>query len=245
VPFTWSPIINKCTSRYYGHRYANVKELINDIKNLDRFRRAVYWKLRKERIWEQREIERSLSHARKKTVSLDEIRRKDLEYPVKGMKFIRIGLTRDPRRHFRLREPLVLEENTALFITGRGILDADISGPSSSVVVIRTYAALNNLTTKPPPENDLTYVVVGPGSYLNFPKVTSDDYKKFFPGRRRVLRDLDATTSFRFGGPNSFAGEEEDVLKGLRSSPMPKSFRNVLMKFFKGEAFTVEPEKVS
>lgn len=85
--------------------------------------------------------------------------------------------------------------------------------------------------------------MVGPGAYLNFPNVTSEDYKTFFPGRRRILRDLDATTSLRFGGPTSFAGVEKDALVAIEESAMPQCYKDVLKKFFRGEDFTVLPPK--
>lgn len=243
VPLEWGIIINKCISNNPDYRYPTVDALIADIEGLrvGRLRNEVYWPLRKMRIREQRENERSLADARMTVVEQQELLRKDEALSSDGLTVFRIGLTRTPRCHFKLRDPLVLKGNTVLIVTGKGILDADISGPASSVVVVRAYAALNNLTKESPPGNDLTYVMVGPGSYLNFPNVTSEDYRRFFPGRRRILRDLDATTSFRFGGPASFAGEEKDVLDAIAESEMPTCYKDVLTDFFKGEAFTVMP----
>lgn len=221
--------------------------LWQDVKKLEsgKLQYQTYWPLRMQKIKEQRAIERSLADAAEVEVSLEEILKPDKERSDSGLKVLGIKLTRSPACHFILRDRLVLDDNTVLLISGKGVLDADISGPATSVVVLRGYAALNNLTREPPPENDLTYVMVGPGSYLNFPKVTSDDYKTFFPGRRRILRDLDATTSLRFGGPTSFAGVEEDALAAIDESVMPNGYKDILKNFFKGEDFTVLPTKIA
>lgn len=247
VPPEWGLIINRCISNNPDYRYPDVMALWRDVEKLEKgkLKYEAYWPLRKQQITEQRAIERSLADADEVRVSLEEILQSDNERSVSGLKVFWIRLTRSPACHFVLRDRLVLDDNTVLIISGKGVLDADISGPATSVVVLRDYAALNNLTCEPPPENDLTYVMVGPGSYLNFPGVTSDDYKAFFPGRRRILRDLDATTSLRFGGPTSFAGVEEDALAAIDESVMPKSYKDVLMKFFKGEDFTVLPRKTT
>ena len=247
VPPEWGLIINRCISNNPNYRYSDVMALWQDVKKLEsgKLQYQTYWPLRMQKIKEQRAIERSLADAAEVEVSLEEILKPDKERSDSGLKVLGIKLTRSPACHFILRDRLVLDDNTVLLISGKGVLDADISGPATSVVVLRGYAALNNLTREPPPENDLTYVMVGPGSYLNFPKVTSDDYKTFFPGRRRILRDLDATTSLRFGGPTSFAGVEEDALAAIDESVMPNGYKDILKNFFKGEDFTVLPTKIT
>ena len=236
-------IINRCISNNPKYRYPDVQKLISDVWKLahGELQHQAYWPLRVRQIREQREIERSLNNADEVKVHLEEILTRDEERSVNGLTVLWIKLTRDTARHFVLKDTLELADNTILIISGKGVLDADISGPETSVVVLRDYAALNNLSVEPPPKNDLTYVMVGPGSYLNFVDVTSKDYRRFFPGRRRILRDLDATTSFRFGGPSAFADEERDVLDAIEQSAMPDSYKGVLRRFFSGEDFTVMP----
>lgn len=243
VPPEWGLIINRCISNNPKYRYPDVDALIQDVEQLEKgkLQDQAYWPLRKQQIREQRVIEHSLADADEVEVSLEDVLQQDESRSVDGLKVFWIRFTRRPACHFILRDRLVLKENTILIVSGPGVLDADISGPASSVVVLCDYAACNNLTEEPPPENDLTYVMVGPGSYLNFPYVTSDDYKDFFPGRRRVLRDLDATTSFRFGGPLTFADVEKDTLAAIQESDMPQHYKEVLTKFFKGDSFTVLP----
>lgn len=245
VPLEWGLIINRCISNNPDYRYADVMALIQDIEKLElgKLEYQAYWPLRKRQIKKQRAIEHSLADAEEEYVSLEKVLQKDAERSVDGLTVFWLRLTRNPARHFSLRDRLVLGENTVLIVSGKGVLDADISGPSTSVVVLRDYAALNNLTEETPPDNDLTYVMVGPGSYLNFPNITSDDYKAFFPGRRRILRDLDATTSLRFGGPTSFADVEKDALAAIEESDIPQRYKRVLTRFFKGEVFTVLPPK--
>ena len=247
VPPEWGLIINRCISNNPDYRYPDVMALMQDVEKLEKgiLQYQAYWPLRKHQIAEQRAIERSIADANEVAVSLEEILKPDKERSIGGLKVFWLKLTRRPVCHFVLRDRLVLDDNTVLIVSGRGVLDANISGPATSVVVLRDYAALNNLTDDPPPENDLTYVMVGPGSYLNFPNVASEDYKAFFPGRRRILRDLDATTSLRFGGPTSFAGVEKDALAAIDESAMPKGYKDVLMKFFKGEDFSVLPKKTA
>lgn len=243
VPLEWGLIINRCISNNPMYRYPDVEALIQDVEQLEdgKLQDQAYWPLRKQQIREQRVIEHSLVDAEEVYVSLEDVLRQDETRSVAGRKVFLIHLTRSPACHFILRDRLVLDENTILIVSGKGVLDADISGPASSVVVLRDYAACNNLTEEPPPKNDLTYVMVGPGSYLNFPNVTSDDYRAFFPGRRRILRDLDATTSLRFGGPTTFADVERDTLAAIQESHMPQHYKEVLTKFFKGDSFTVLP----
>lgn len=245
VPLEWGMIINKCISNNPNYRYCTVDALIADVQKLlaGKLRDEAYWPLRVARIKKQREAERSLAEAEEVPVELQDILKKDESLSTDDLTVLRIYLTRTPRCHFVLRDDIELGENTILIIEGEGILTVDIAGPASSVVVIRSYAALNNLTDSNPPENDLTYVMVGPGSYLNFPNVNSDKYRAFFPGRRRILRDLDASTSFRFGGPPAFAHEEQDVLAAIEDSRMPSDYKGVLKRFFKGETFTVLPPR--
>ena len=81
------------------------------------------------------------------------------------------------------------------------------------------------------------------GSYLNFTDLRSDQYRAFFPDqRRRILRDIDATTSFQFGGPETFSGVEKETLDAIRESRLPESYKKTLLDFFSGENFTVLPE---
>lgn len=244
VDLAWAEIINKCISRRRELRYETLHDLRSDVENINKRRRAIYWNLRMDRIREQREIERSLSAAVPETAVRDAVLKVDDSRSVPGLTVLRIEFPKSERKHYVVCEPIALKENTILTISGRGILEANISGPPSSAVVLRDYATVHNTDTGLPPENDLTYVVVGPGSYLNFPNLRESDYRAFFPNRRRILRDIDATTSFRFGGPRTFSGVEEESLAAIAESAMPQSYKDVLMKFFTGEDFTVLPKKI-
>ena len=242
VDLAWAEIINKCISRRPEFRYESLDALKDDVENIARRRRALYWSFRKDKIREQRETERSLSAAEPEEIRRDAILRVDEKRSGQGLTVLWIKFPKGECRHYVVSEPIALKENTVLIVSGRGILEARVSGPSSSAVVLRDYATLHNTDVGLPPENDLTYVIVGPGSYLNFPNLRPGDYGAFFPDRRRrILRDLDATTSFRFAGPATFSGVEDETVTAVRESGLPDCYKDVLTKFFKGEAFTVLP----
>ena len=241
VDLAWTNIINRCISRRTELRYPTLDDLREDINNVERRRREHYWQLRKDRIAEHREIERSLAAMPIKEIDLQAILRLDERLTDHDKTVLVFKFPEDARFHYVIREPLPLGENTILVISGKGILEADISGPDSSVVVLRNFATLHNVNAVCPPENDLTYVIVGPGAYLNFPNLKAEDYGKFFPDRRRILRDIDATTSFRFSGPPTFSGVEDETLEAIEESNMPDSYKKVLADFFRGDAFSVMP----
>ena len=243
VPFEWMEIIGRCISRNLRFRYDSLAELAKDISFVDRRRRKRYWEMRTEKIAEQREVEHSLADASQVVVPRDRVLHLDEGLSNAERTVFKVVFPANERLHYVVNEPICLRENTILIISGKGMLDADISGPDSSVVVLRDYAVLHNNSDVLPPENELMYVIVGPGSYLNFTELRSDQYRAFFPDhRRRILRDIDATTSFRFGGPETFSGVEEETLDAIRGSRLPESYKKALLDFFSGEKFTVLPE---
>ena len=243
VPFEWMEIIGRCISRNLRFRYDSLAELAKDISFVDRRRRKRYWEMRTEKIAEQREVEHSLADASQVVVPRDRVLHLDEGLSNAERTVFKVVFPANERLHYVVNEPICLRENTILIISGKGMLDADISGPDSSVVVLRDYAVLHNNSDVLPPENELMYVIVGPGSYLNFTELRSDQYRAFFPDhRRRILRDIDATTSFRFGGPETFSGVEEETLDAIRGSRLPEGYKKTLLDFFSGEKFTVLPE---
>lgn len=250
VPPEWSQIINRCISNRPSLRYRTVKALQEDVGNIERIRSALYWELRKERISEQRRTEQSLLLAERREVAWSDILEPMKTRSRKGMKVLRVRFPKDtvPRLHYIVKEPCVLPPNTLLLISGRGVLEADISGPESAVVALRVYAVLHNTSAALPPENNLTYVLVGPGSYLNFPNLEQKDYKRFFPdpdpAKRRILQDIDAATSFRFHGPETFSGIEEQTIKAIEHSELPASYKKRLQSYFRGEIFDILPPDV-
>lgn len=246
VPFEWSLIINKCISWQPKYRYQTASELWNDVHDIEKIKRKIYSELRKKKIEEQRDVERSLVNAEQKDAKWEEILSVDQELTTPDLTVMRIKLTREPAVCFIVEEPLTLRKNTVLLVSGRGVLRADISGPSSSIVVLRDYASLNNINKEFPPDNELLYAIIGPGGYLNFPNIAQDERQRFFldNGRRRIFRDLDATTALRFEGPDTFSGIEQQSIDGLEESALPVRYRNQLIGFFRGEKFSVIPEKV-
>ena len=80
----------------------------------------------------------------------------------------------------------------------------------------------------------------------DFDVVAEKDRARFFMGKskRRIFRDMDAITAFRFGGPDVFSEVEQQTLDGLESSDLPLRYREKPKAFFKGESFSVIPDKV-
>lgn len=248
VPFEWSIIINKCISWQPKHRYPNVTALQNDIVGLEKLRKRVYMKLRTEKIKEQRGVERSLGKIKQKKTEWHRILALDDERSTAELTVFRISLGKNGRAgSYVVDEPLRLKENTVVMVEGPGCLEADISGPDSSIVVVRQYAVLNNVSSECPPENDLLYAIIGPGGYLNMKNIKEADRKRFFPvdGKRRIFRDLDATTAFLFNGPETFCGVERQTLDGIRRSKLPAAYRKQLLEFFSGKCFSVNPRLVA
>ena len=241
VPPHWSAVINKSISWQPKYRYKDVAALREDVDKIDKLKRRVYWDLRVDEIRRQREFERSLTKTRVVRRTWKEVVEVDEDCPREGLKVLKVNLDKTPCEKVIVRDSVVLGQNTILFFTGCGIVDADISGPASSVVVLRNYAVLQNRNAVLPPKNNLTYVVVGPGTYLNFPNISDEDRMKFFTYRRRIFRDLDATTMFRLHGPKTFSAIEAETVKGIHDSDMPKAYKKVLVDFFKGKTFTVMP----
>lgn len=245
VPFEWGMIINKCISWQPKHRYADMAALKDDIVHIEKMKNRTYWKLRKKRIAEHRKSERSLARAVPIEVDVNDVCSEDGELSSRSLRVLRIDLKRHPIARFTARGKLEVPENAVVLVSGPGILKADISGPSSSIVVLKNFASLDNTSVEFPPKNELLYAIVGPGSYLNFPNIPEKDRPKFFldKGKRRIFRDMDATTAFRFGGPDAFFDVEQQTIDGLKMSNLPPRYRDLLIKFFSGEAFTVIPEK--
>lgn len=247
VPFEWGMIINKCISWQPEHRYADMTALRNDILDIEKIKRRTYWTLRKKKIAEQRKSERMLAEAVPIEVDVNDVCVEDRELSTRSLRVFRINLkaNRRPISRFTVRGKLKVPENAVVLISGPGILKADISGPSSSIIVLKGFASLNNTSAEFPPKNELLYALVGPGSYLNFPNIKEESRPKFFleKNKRRIFRDMDATTAFRFGGPGAFYDVEQQTIVGLKESNLPPQYRDQLLKFFSGEAFTVIPEK--
>lgn len=249
VPPEWSQIINRCISNRPSLRYRSVNDLEADVAQIEKRRAGLYWELRKERIAEQRRTEQSLRLAERLEVAWADILEPLKPRTRNGMKALRIRFPKDRRVHYVVAEPLELPPNTLLLISGRGLLTADIAGPESAVVALRVYAVLHNTSAAVPPANNLTYVLVGPGSYLNFPNLGQKDYRRFFPDpnpeKRRILQDIDATTSFRFHGPGTFSGIEDQTIRAIELSELPKAYKKTLAAYFRGETFSVLPSETA
>ena len=245
VPIEWSYVINKCISNHKEFRYPDIDSLYEDVEKIDKIQWKIYWDLRVARIKKQRATESSLLKSERVLVKWDDICKRDEVRSGPDITVWKVKLGCEKRKRFVVEEPWELEKNAVLLITGPGILEANISGPDSSVVVLRGYAVVHNKSRVLPPDNDLTYVVVGPGSYLNFPNIDDADRMKFLPQRKRIFRDIDATTAFRLRGPDTFTDIGMQTLDAIRQCNMPHSYKQTLIDFFGGKEFTVLPPEIT
>ena len=91
--------------------------------------------------------------------------------------------------------PILLASNRTYRITGPGTLDADISGPTSSLLVLKNCVLINR-TREAYPKNGVRYQLDN-GVYLNF-----INQKERLGQSRRFLLPYDAAyNEVRFGGP--------------------------------------------
>ncbi len=251
VPDNWGYIINKCISQRPNCRYDDVDSLIEDVRSIDKIQNRQYWNMRKRRISQQREAERLIDDAEEERVDIIQFVRHDRERTRSKASVWTIDLNcRETCRRFVSNDcnVLTLPENTILIIQGKGILEANIKGPSSSIVVLRDYAVFHNTSDEYPPENGLLYALIGPGTYLNFPNIDYNEGRNAFFGKagaRRIFRDMDATTALRFGsGRDTFSQIEEETVAGINDSDLPDMYKKILVKFFKGNEFSVIPPKL-
>ncbi len=250
VPGNWGYIINKCISQRSEFRYDDVDSLIKDVRSIDKIQNRQYWDMRKRRISEQREKERLIEGAEEERVDILQFVRQDMERTRSKAPVWTIDLNcRETCRRFVADDSDVLNlpENTILIIQGKGILEANVKGPSSSIVVLRDYAVFHNTNDECPPENGLLYALIGPGTYLNFPNIDYNEGRNAFFGKagtRRIFRDMDATTALRFGSSrDTFFEIEEETVAGINDSDLPDMYKKILVRFFKGNEFSVIPPK--
>ena len=93
------------------------------------------------------------------------------------------------------KRPIVLASNRTYRITGPGTLDADISGPTNSLVVLKNCVLINR-TTQTYPKNGVRYQLDN-GVYLNF----INQKEELGQSRRFVLPYDGAYNEVRFSGP--------------------------------------------
>ena len=93
------------------------------------------------------------------------------------------------------RRPIILASNRIYRITGPGTLDADISGPTNSLLVLKNCVLINR-TREAYPKNGVRYRLDN-GVYLNF--INQKERPRQF--RRFILPYDGAYNEVRFGGP--------------------------------------------
>ena len=112
------------------------------------------------------------------------------------------------------RHPVLLDSNRTYRITGPGTLDAEISGPTSSLLVLKNCVLINR-TTQTYPKNGVRYQLDN-GVYLNF----INQKERPWQFRRFILPYDGAYNEVRFGGPATLkelnrrrAEEDIDLLR--------------------------------
>ena len=119
------------------------------------------------------------------------------------------------------RHPILLASNRTYRITGPGTLDADISGPTNSLLVLKNCVLINR-TTQTYPKNGVRYQLDN-GVYLNF----INQKERLGQSRRFVLPYDGAYNEVRFGGPatirelNRLRNEEGMNLLRMENQPQP------------------------
>ena len=93
------------------------------------------------------------------------------------------------------RHPILLASNRTYRITGPGTLDADISGPTNSLLVLKNCVLINR-TREAYPKNGVRYQLDN-GVYLNF----INQKERLGQSRRFLLPYDGAYNEIRFGGP--------------------------------------------
>ena len=93
------------------------------------------------------------------------------------------------------RHPILLASNRTYRITGPGTLDADISGPTNSLLVLKNCVLINR-TTQAYPKNGVRYQLDN-GVYLNF--INQKERPRQF--RQFILPYDGAYNEVRFSGP--------------------------------------------
>ena len=117
--------------------------------------------------------------------------------------------------------PILLASNRTYRITGPGTLDADISGPTNALLVLKDCVLINR-TNKTYPENGVRYRLDN-GVYLNF----INQKERLGQSRRFLLPYDGAYNEVRFGGPatlkelDSLRNAEGMNLLRLENQPQP------------------------
>lgn len=175
-PRCWAKIVRRATSSIPGQRYASVAE----------FSRAVEVRHRAGR------IAAALLCAAAVLLAAFGLRQCRIAHPAAFPLELDLG----GEKHV-FTAPIVLDGARTYFIKGPGIIDADISGPSNTLLRLKDCVVLNRCKY---PANGLRYRLEN-GVYLNFkeipeapPGVSRRDYIEPYDGAFNVVA---------FGGPDS------------------------------------------
>ena len=119
-----------------------------------------------------------------------------------------------------IRKPIVLDGGKTYSVIGPGTLDADISGPTNTVLQLRNCVLLNRTKTSPGSAG-INYVLDG-GAYLNFTELPATEAMKLEVGSRiRINQMSEGRRGWRIKGPDGLAELiDEDNKSSLYSATM-------------------------
>ena len=201
-PRCWAKIIRRATSSIPAQRYASVAEFMRAVRTRHRAGRAIAVALG---IALATLAAAAWLHFRDSTTVADH----DAFPPV--MDLAGQSLVMD--------KPIVLKGGMTYFISGPGTLDADISGPTNTLLQLKNCVLLNRTKTLYP-ANGLKYRLEK-GVYLNFPEIPEEPVN---PPRRHFIEPFDgAFNAVVFGGPDS-----PQEFQRLRSKEIRRSLENTL-----------------
>lgn len=245
VPFEWNYIINRCISRNYKYRYNAVADLKADICSLDRIKREVYNRLRREHIKKKMEIEVQSESYETVEVSWTEIL-KNPRITHRSGADLTIDLDDDPEcfrgRHVHIKGRIRLKRQEVLRFVGPGILDADISGAEGSLVVLRQDIVLHDRTTVAQPRNRVTFVLSA-NTYLNFSRLRPEEFTEVHAGQRRIFRSPTAVTTVGYANEKTLAGIRAKNIDDVRKSQISAAYKNVLLDYYAGENLLVRAKR--
>jgi len=240
VPLVWAAIINKCLSRNRAYRYASVASIREDVENIKRMRFREYRRLRIAEIGVELDAQRESARYPQHSTTWDEL--------LKGCKKSRGSVNEwaiDFRTHdlfggkpvdCQVKGMLVLPPRTILTLTGPGVLHCDITGPSSSAVVLCNDIVLHNGARQGTRGDRSAYIQTG-GTYLNFTNKSTMSAGVKADVERRVFRSMSAYTELGFCSCENLSDVRKAAVARARQISLPANWKRKLVNYMKGAGF--------
>lgn len=218
VPLAWSSVINRCTSRNPGYRYASTDELQSDVMRIDELGRDEMTRrlfdLQVRRLREQSAIA-TLKPTTMSWLRMNELIKKSVKHPEFKctaqetlIRFADIGM-----KSIALTEPVEFKGEKFIVIDGPGILKANLSAAKNAkvTVILGDGATLINTSPVGAADPDMNYFV-GKSCYLNFSSIKSDVAVDL----KRIRLSTSGYSFVRNGGPRDISQLIERVSNEVR-----------------------------